>query len=247
VILACDAFECPVERLVTTRTDYGVAVGSPDGGPSIDSVEHLFAALGGLGVRRGVFIEVRGGEVPLVDGAAAAFCEALVALDVPPSSPTLAVLRGGTITVGAATYAFSPAPAAGPSTTVDVAIDFVEPAIGRDQAAWDGTPRAFVRDIAWARTFGFGSEGAAMLAGGRARGADLGAVMVLDGEGRVMRPGLPARPGEFARHKLLDLVGDLYPFGGPPRGHLRASRPGHTATRAAVAAAIEQGLLGKMT
>jgi UDP-3-O-[3-hydroxymyristoyl] N-acetylglucosamine deacetylase len=67
--------------------------------------------------------------------------------------------------------------------------------------------------------------------------------MVLDADGRVMPPGDPARPGELARHKLLDLVGDLYLAGGPPLGRVSARFPGHGATRHALLAALAEGII----
>jgi UDP-3-O-[3-hydroxymyristoyl] N-acetylglucosamine deacetylase len=55
--------------------------------------------------------------------------------------------------------------------------------------------------------------------------------------------GAPFFGDEPARHKLLDLIGDLYLYGGPPRGGLRAARPGHGATHAAIERALELGVL----
>jgi len=69
--------------------------------------------------------------------------------------------------------------------------------------------------------------------------------MVLGDDGDVEAPALPARHGEFARHKLLDLIGDLYAFGGPPLGVVRARKPGHRATHHAVALALEKGFLAR--
>jgi UDP-3-O-[3-hydroxymyristoyl] N-acetylglucosamine deacetylase len=69
--------------------------------------------------------------------------------------------------------------------------------------------------------------------------------MVLEDGGGVEPPGAPARPDEFARHKLLDLVGDLYLYGGPPRGTLRATRPGHGATHRAMTEALDRGIVGR--
>jgi UDP-3-O-[3-hydroxymyristoyl] N-acetylglucosamine deacetylase len=126
---------------------------------------------------------------------------------------------------------------------VDVEVDFRAPKIGKERAHWDGSFQGFLSDIAWARTFGFRREAGELFARDRALGADPIAVMVLDDDGGVEPPGLPARRGEFARHKLLDLIGDLYAFGGPPLGVVRALKPGHRATHQAVARALEQGFL----
>ena len=238
------AFRTPAGRaglgeLAVLRTDQGVAVRCPRIGFAADSIEHLFAALGGLGIRSGVVVDVEGGEVPLGDGTALLFCECLERLEARPSAPRLSVDRDAEIRVGESRYFFAPSE----ETSIDVRIEFLGFAIGVEEARWDGDPASFVRDVAWARTFGFARDRERLHAAGRALGADPRAVMVLDDGGRVQPPGAAPRPGEFARHKLLDLVGDLYAFGGPPRGRIRAVRPGHGATHRAMAEALETGVV----
>jgi UDP-3-O-[3-hydroxymyristoyl] N-acetylglucosamine deacetylase len=224
-------------ELTVERADRGVRVACARTGLRVESVEHLFATLGGLSIRDGVAIEVTGGEVPLADGAALAFVRVLSALDVPRATPQMKIVRAGAIDVGRSRYVFEPRD----DVALDVEVEF--DGVGAERATWNGDADAFVRDIAWARTFGFRREAAALSAAGRARGVDAHAVMILDEHGSVEPPGAPARPGEFARHKLLDLVGDFYSFGGPPVGLVRASRPGHAATHLAVARALAEGIV----
>jgi UDP-3-O-[3-hydroxymyristoyl] N-acetylglucosamine deacetylase len=231
--------EAAIEDLALVRADYGVRVACDRIGLDADGVEHLMAAFGGLSVRSGVAIELEGREMPLLDGAALAFARAIEELDPPRTVPTLRVACPGVVEVGASSYAFLP----GDGVALEVEITFAAPAIGVQRAAWAGDAPSFVAEIAWARTFGFRRDGEALMRTGRAGGVDPSAVMVLDADGVVEPPGLPARPGEFARHKLLDLVGDLYLFGGPPIGKVRATRPGHAATHRAVAEALEQRIL----
>jgi UDP-3-O-[3-hydroxymyristoyl] N-acetylglucosamine deacetylase len=230
-----------LDELDVVRADHGVRVRAERTGLDLDSVEHLIAALAGLSVRRGVVIAVDGAEVPLLDGGSLAFATALMALTPPRHAPALRVLTAGTVTVGASVYAFEPAP----SVALEVEVAFDAAAIGVQRTAWDGTPEAFLSGVAWARTFGFRRDGAALLAMGRARGTDPRAVMVLRDDGTVEPPGEPARPSEFARHKLLDLVGDLGLFGGPPSGRLCATRPGHAATHRALSDALARGIVGR--
>jgi UDP-3-O-[3-hydroxymyristoyl] N-acetylglucosamine deacetylase len=237
VVLCAALGALPVRELAVRRADHGVEVFAP--GLSIDSVEHLFAALGGLGICRGVAVEVEGGEVPLLDGGAVALCRALRAIGATPDPARLVVAHADEIRIDESTYAFSPSD----GTQVAVVVDFDAKQIGVQLATWDGTAEGFVREIAWARTFGFRRDAAALAAAGRARGVDPKVVMVLGDDGSVEPPGPPARQGEFARHKLLDLVGDTYLFGGPPRGTLHATRPGHAATHRALALALERGIL----
>jgi UDP-3-O-acyl-N-acetylglucosamine deacetylase len=218
----------------------GVRLGAKDDPTvEIESVEHLFAALGAWPVRRGLEIEVHGGEIPLAGGGALEFAEAIRTVAPPRDPPDLVVIESGMIEVGESSYSFEP----GPEPRLEVEVEFRADAIGIQSAVWDGSFERFLLDVAWARTFGFRREAAALHARGRARGVDPRVVKVLDDLGLVEPPGAPARPGEFARHKLLDLVGDLYCFGGPPRGTISAKRPGHQATHRAVAIAFQRNLL----
>jgi len=230
---------CALADLRVIRSDRGVTVASPDGRMRVDLVEHLLAALGGLGVHRGLRICTDDAELPLLDGGALRFAEALRALDLPAEAPPLRVTREATFTRGGSVYRFSP----GPSVSLDVAVRFRAP-VGEEQACWAGDAEDFVARIAPARTFGWVDEYEALRASGRAAGVDLERVLVFDDHGAV--PGCPpAQAGEVARHKLLDLLGDLTLHGGPPRGAVRALAPGHTATHAVVREALDQGVLAR--
>ena len=74
-----------------------------DDAPFVSCVEHLFAALGALGIHHGLLIEVDGDELPLLDGGAVEWSRCLLALAVPASPPRLRVVRDGVVSVGRAT------------------------------------------------------------------------------------------------------------------------------------------------
>jgi UDP-3-O-[3-hydroxymyristoyl] N-acetylglucosamine deacetylase len=188
-------------------------------------------------VYEGVAIRAFGPEVPLLDGGALLFTAALKSLDVPPSAPKLRVTREARIASGRSTYEFTPAPA----LSLTVHVEFGQR--GPESASWDGSAAQFQRELAPARTFGFRSEHRALLNQGRASHVDPDSVLVLEDDGTVLPPASTLIANELARHKLLDLVGDLYFFGGPPVGRISASWPGHTATHAVMRQALEQGIL----
>jgi UDP-3-O-[3-hydroxymyristoyl] N-acetylglucosamine deacetylase len=223
-----------IGELVVVRADRGVQVMPTTNSWRIDSVEHLMAALAGLGIRNGLAATVTGPEVPLLDGGARQLAESIGRYGLCSHGPPLRVVRAGEVQFGASSYRFDVAA----RVEVEVAVDFSVWGLGPEQARWEGDPGSFLEEIAPARTFGFVSEHASLLAADRARGADPASVLVFDTAGRVVAPGPPAAPGELARHKLLDLLGDFYLLGGPPVGRLRAQRPGHEANLAALRRAI---------
>lgn len=241
--------------LTVRRSDAGVAL--TDGrGLEVDLVEHLLAAFGGLGIRRGVTAVVEGAELPILDGGARMFAEALVRLGLSTATPEpaeLAVSKPGHLSAGDSHYTFEVAQ----ETSLAIETLFDHPAIGAERASWDGSSRAFLDSIAPARTFGFHADARDLFQHGRAalaaRADDTGAmnafsraVIVYGAKGPIAVPGQdPPRVGEIARHKLLDLIGDFALHGGPPRGHVLAKRPGHTASHRIIREALSLGILSR--
>ncbi len=241
VAFARDGVEASLAELRPVRTDHGVTVATHDGRLKIDLIEHLLAAVGGLGVARDLLIEPDGDELPLLDGGAARFTEAVLALGLPrldaPSTSALCVAREASFEHGRSFYRFVP----GPTREVRVEVDFPAP-VGRQRAAWGGDPADFQRRIAPARTFGWARDAEDLRRAGRAFAVDLASVLVLGEDGPV--PGCAfAGDDEPARHKLLDLIGDLALYGGPPRGLVEALVPGHTATHEVARRAIAERVL----
>lgn len=229
--------EVPRAELRVVDTTRSTTVSGPDGSTRVATVEHLCAALAGMSIHEGVTIEIDGPEIPLLDGAAAAWCRALRALDEPRSTTRLAIAEEAEVAVGASSYVFVP----GDRVVVEVDVDFDDERLAKT-AAWHGDADDFATRIATARTFGFEREVDELIARGLARHVSPEAVVVI-GADRVLCAGAPFTPDEPARHKLLDLVGDLWVHGGPPRGLVRATRPGHAATHAAMAQALERGIV----
>jgi UDP-3-O-[3-hydroxymyristoyl] N-acetylglucosamine deacetylase len=225
----------PLAAFEVTGTAFATSIAAGD--LRIASVEHLFAALGALGVREGLAIALDTDELPLLDGAARLWAQAIQALDPPREmQPPLVVARDAEIAVGASVYAFH----AG-AREVRVHFETDDPRLGRE-ASWEGDPADFARRIAPARTFVMVKDLADLAARGLAtRVAPESAVLIADNA--IHFAGAPFAADEPARHKLLDLIGDLYLYGGPPLGRVRALRPGHGATHAAVKRALALGVL----
>ncbi len=198
------------------------------------TVEHLLAALAGCGLTH-VHLEVDGAEVPLLDGSAQEWVEAIAEAGITPAAtppacrPALespiALHRGSSVITATPADQF---------TLVGV-IDFPQPAIGRQQCAVALTPERFVEEIAPARTFGFREQVEQLRAAGLIQGGALDNALVCDGDHWVNPP--LRYPDEPVRHKLLDLIGDLALVGFPRAQVLvyRGSHGLHTDLAAALA------------
>lgn len=204
------------------------AIGSPDVG--VGTVEHLMAALAALGIDN-ARISLDGPEVPVLDGSAAPFvflidCAGIATLDAPRREIT--VLRTVRVAADDSFVELSPSPAPGftQGLTMELAIAFDAPAIGRQEFSLALTESAFRRELAAARTFITADAIAGLHAQGLAQGGTLDNAVVVE-DARVLNPAGLRMPNEFVRHKLLDAVGDLALAGLPIAGHFRAHRSGH--------------------
>lgn len=212
-------------------TDLCTLLGDP-AGQHVATVEHLMAALLGLGIDN-LVIEIDGCEVPILDGTAAAFVEAFDQAGI----ETLAVKRRfirvtETVRIDSGASWAEFRPYAG--TRFEVEIDFESPAIGRQQFSADLTPETFRRELSRARTFGFMKDVERLWAAGYALGSSLENSLVIGDDHRVINMGGLRYPNEFARHKTLDAIGDLALAGARFIGCFRSYRGGHRLNAAAL-------------
>jgi UDP-3-O-[3-hydroxymyristoyl] N-acetylglucosamine deacetylase len=193
-------------------------------GASVATVEHLLAALRGLGVDNAL-IEIDSPEVPIMDGSAANFVEAidevgLAELDSPRRF--LKILKPIVVEDAGAFGELTPHN----GFHLDIEIEFDTPLIGCQKIEIDINPGSFRRELSRARTFGFMKDVECLWAAGLALGASLDNTVAI-GEDRIInREGL-RYADEFVRHKALDAVGDLALAGAPILGAYRSRRGGH--------------------
>ena len=192
---------------------------------SIATVEHLMAALYALGVDN-ISIELDGSEVPIMDGSASVFIEALDAAGLVNHSVKrryIRVIKPVRIEMGGSWAEFSQHN----GTRFEIDIDFDTPLIGRQSWKGEVTADTFRRELARARTFGFMRDVERLWASGHALGSSLENSVVIGDDDKVINiEGLRYRD-EFARHKTLDAVGDLALAGAQFIGCYRSYRGGH--------------------
>lgn len=193
-------------------------------GVTLSTVEHLLAALRGSGVDNAL-IEINADEVPILDGSCAPLVDMIDSAGLSAQSlPRMAILIEKPIEVRQGERFAVLAPADWPRISVD--IDFEHAAIGTQCYSVELHDRIFATEIAPARTFGFASELDGLRMQGLALGGSMRNAVLLDDDGVVNADGLRFAD-EFARHKILDCLGDLALAEAPIFGHLYTSRPGH--------------------
>ena len=190
----------------------------------ISTVEHLLSALYGMGVDN-AYIELDNFEVPILDGSALPYTEAILRAGLVRQNRRrrhIRVVKEFVLHEGEKTLGIYPSDV----FAIQYDIDFPHPLIGRQSLSVEFTGTNYADFIAPARTFGFYHEVEKLQAGGLVRGGSLENAIVLTETGMLNDTSLRFTD-EFVRHKTLDLLGDFALIGQPVMGRLVANRAGH--------------------
>ena len=207
-------------RMASTLT----ADGSVD--VRVATVEHLMSALAGLGIDN-LHVDVDAAEIPILDGSSASFVYLLRSAGIVEQAAPKRFIRvlapvevrdGDKIARLEPWFGFK----------LDFSISFGHPAIDAtgQRIVVDFAERSYTRDVARARTFGFMRDVEALRSSGLAKGGNLGNAIVMD-EYRVLNDEGLRINDEFAMHKVLDAIGDLYLIGHPLLAAYVAHKSGH--------------------
>ncbi len=206
-------------------------------GARVATVEHLMSALAGLGVDN-IIVEVTASEIPIMDGSSGPFIfllqqAGITEQDAPKKfikiKKLVEVIEGDKCVKFEPYHGFK----------MDFTIDFAHPVFENSgqNVKIDFADNSYIKEISRARTFGFMHEVEYLRANGLARGGSLDNAIVLD-EYRVLnRDGL-RYDDEFAKHKVLDAIGDLYMLGHPILGAFTAFKSGHALNNALLRALL---------
>jgi UDP-3-O-[3-hydroxymyristoyl] N-acetylglucosamine deacetylase len=192
----------------------------------VATVEHLMAALAGLGIDN-AYVDVNAQEIPILDGSASSFVFLVQQAGIVEQSAfkkylqvkrKIEVRDGDKWAILEPHFGFK----------LSFAIDFGHPAIDATEQTVevDFAETSFISDVGRARTFGFMKDLEMLRANGLARGGNFGNAIVMD-EFRVLNDEGLRSQDEFAKHKLLDAIGDLYLAGHPLLASYRAYKSGH--------------------
>jgi UDP-3-O-[3-hydroxymyristoyl] N-acetylglucosamine deacetylase len=200
-------------------------------GARISTVEHLMSALAGLGIDN-LNVDVAGPEIPIMDGSAGPFVFLLQSAGIEEQAGPKRYLRikePVEVRQGDKWARFEPHH----GFRLDFAIDFPHPVFGTEnrKVVIDFAEHSYTKEVSRARTFGFMEDVEAMRDAGLALGGSLQNAIVLD-ETRVLNSEGLRYDNEFAKHKVLDAIGDLYLLGHPLIGTFVAFKSGHALNNA---------------
>jgi UDP-3-O-[3-hydroxymyristoyl] N-acetylglucosamine deacetylase len=195
-------------------------------GDRIATIEHLMSAFSGLGIDN-CFVDVNAPEIPIMDGSAASFVFLIEAAGiVEQNAPRrfVRVLKPVEVQIGDKWAKLEPFE----GYKLSFSIAFGHPAIDATEqfAEVDFNRDSYVRDISYARTFGFVNDLEMLRSMGLAQGGTLDNAVVMD-DFHVLNAGGLRSKDEFVKHKMLDAMGDLYVLGSPLIAHYSAFKSGH--------------------
>ena len=232
--LDLENFELPANVASVARVAYATTL--MNRGVWISTVEHLLSALYGMGIDN-AYIELDNFEVPILDGSAAPYTEAIArvgAVQQRTQRQYIRITKPFVLEEGEKTLGIYPSD----TFTVKYDIDSPHPLIGKQSVEVQLTGTNYADTIAPARTFGFYHEVEKLQASGLIRGGSLENAIVLTENGMLNDTSLRF-DDEFCRHKTLDLLGDFALIGQPVLGRLVANRAGHALHTRFVAQLLE--------
>ena len=226
--------DLPRQAIIPARFDLvgdtTLATTLSDGRNTISTVEHLMAALRGLGIDN-ARITVDNPEIPIMDGSAWPFVEALRQAGRSRQNALrtyLRITRPVELSAGGKTMRVEP----GRGFQISCSIHFDAALIQEQQYSSTITRNTFIKNIAKARTFGYVEQVEELWKRGLALGGSLDNVVAIHWNRRtILNEGGLRYADEFIRHKMLDIIGDAALAGSPILGHIIADRSGHSLHR----------------
>ncbi len=206
----------PMRRARRTSVGNGVV--------EVHTIEHLMASCFGVGIDN-LLVELSGEEIPGLDGSSHPFVEVLRQAGIRKQELVrrpIAVREPIWVEEGESIVAIFPSD----TLRVSYLLSYPIPGLGAQFFADEITPGTFEKELAPSRTFCLAQEVEALRKIGLGKGATYENTVVVDNSGRVIKNRLRF-PDEYVRHKVVDLIGDLYLLGRPLQGHVVAIRSGH--------------------
>jgi UDP-3-O-[3-hydroxymyristoyl] N-acetylglucosamine deacetylase len=221
-----DLPDCPqIPARLENVVDTNLATTIGHNGYVVSTIEHLMSAFAGMGIDNAL-VELDGPEVPIMDGSAGPFIYMLrnVGIRVQDEVKQFFLIKKP-LSLSAGDRDISVYPSR--ELKITYLIEFDHPLLSRQKYVLHFSGPAYIKEISRARTFGFLRDVETLKNDGFARGGSLDNAIVLD-DFRVLNADGLRYENEFVRHKILDLMGDLYLLGMPIIGHFVVDKSGHS-------------------
>jgi UDP-3-O-[3-hydroxymyristoyl] N-acetylglucosamine deacetylase len=220
----------PIAVSADVVTDTRMASTISSSNAKVQTIEHLMSAAAGLGIDN-LYVDLTAEEVPILDGSASSFVFLLQSAGIECQAAPRRLVRVTKpieVRLGEGKHLKWARLDPHHGYTLTFEIDFDHPAVnGTGQAVtFDYASGRYAQDIARARTFGFTKDVEMLRNNGLALGGGLDNAIVMDDDKILNLDGL-RYDAEFARHKILDAMGDLYVLGSPLLAAYSAFRSGH--------------------
>lgn len=207
-----------------TDTAFATTIGN--GNTKIRTIEHLLAALAGIGINNAI-IEIDGPEIPIMDGSSAGLVSLILKAGIAKQGkkmPYMRIIKPIIMQDDHSEIAAFPYE----GRKISFSMHFKQHFLGEQNLSINLNEETFIKEIAPARTFGFLKDVQYMMSQGLAKGGSLDNAIILGDKGILNSSGLRFE-NEFVRHKILDCIGDFSLIGFPIYGHIVARKAGHSA------------------
>jgi UDP-3-O-[3-hydroxymyristoyl] N-acetylglucosamine deacetylase len=216
-----------------------LSTGLESQGVKVSTIEHLMSALSALGVDN-VLVELDSFEVPIMDGSSAPFVFLVQSAGIEEQdAPKRFIVIKNTIRVENGESWAQVSPHNGFKVTLEIDFEHKKIKESGQKLTIDFAEQSYLKEISRARTFGFERDVGALQADGLALGASFGNAIALSDDSILNEDGMRYH-NEFVKHKILDIVGDLFLLGGNLIGHYEGYMSGHMLNDQLLSAILSQ-------
>jgi len=203
-----------------------LSTGLESQGVKVSTIEHLMSALAALGVDN-VLVELDSFEVPIMDGSSAPFVFLVQSAGIKElDAPKRFIVIKDIIRVENGKSWAQVSPHNGFKVTLEIDFEHKKIKESGQKLTIDFSEQSYLKEISRARTFGYERDVEALQAGGLALGASIDNAIALSDDDILNEDGMRYH-NEFVKHKILDIVGDLFLLGGNVIGHYEGYKTGH--------------------
>jgi len=216
-----------------------LSTGLESQGVKVSTIEHLMSALSALGVDN-VLVELDSFEVPIMDGSSAPFVFLVQSAGIEEQdAPKRFIVIKNTIRVENGESWAQVSPHNGFKVTLEIDFEHKKIKESGQKLTIDFAQQSYLKEISRARTFGYERDVEALQADGLALGASIDNAIALSDDDILNEDGMRYH-NEFVKHKILDIVGDLFLLGGNLIGHYEGYKTGHMLNDQLLSAILSQ-------